>query len=65
VRKAKKAPLTEGALAGIRREAGKANISFEDALRISVERNWQTFRSDWYDPQKSQQVVTSMFRGVL
>ncbi len=65
VRKAKKAPLTEGALAGIRREAARAKISFEDALRISVERNWQAFNADWYDPPKSQQVVTSMFRGVL
>lgn len=65
VRKAKKAPVTESALAGIRREAARANISFEDALRISIERNWQAFKADWYDTAKPQPVVTSLFRGAL
>jgi hypothetical protein len=66
VRKAKKAPVTESGMAGIRREAAKANISLEDALRISVERNWQGFRADWYVPPKlAGKEGASIFQGAL
>lgn len=47
VRKAKKAPLTPTALAGITREVGKAGISLTRALTICIERNWVGFRNDW------------------
>ena len=48
VRKAKRAPLTDTALKGIRREAGKAGISLADAIAYCVERNWVGFNAGWY-----------------
>lgn len=47
VRKAKRAPLTETALDAIKREAGKAGLDLNAALRICVERNWQSFMAEW------------------
>lgn len=46
-RKLKKAAITETVMAGIRREANKAQISINEAIRISIERNWQSFKADW------------------
>lgn len=51
IRKAKRAPLTATALEGIKREAGKAGITLEDALRTCIERGWHGFRADWYANQ--------------
>lgn len=51
LRKAKKAPLTETAIDGIKREAAKARITLEDALRTCIERGWQGFKADWYANQ--------------
>lgn len=51
-RKAKSSLLTETALTGIEREAVKAGISLEAALRISCERGWQSFKSDWINKTK-------------
>lgn len=48
IRKAKRAPLTATALDGIKREAGKAGITLEDALRVCVERGWQAFKAEWH-----------------
>lgn len=47
IRKAKRAPLTATALDGIKREAGKAGITLEDALRVCVERGWQGYKAEW------------------
>jgi uncharacterized protein YdaU (DUF1376 family) len=47
IRKAKKSPLTETALKGIRREAGAANLTLEKALQICCARGWQGFKADW------------------
>lgn len=49
-RKAKKAPVTETALDGIRREAVKAGWSMNAALAETVTRGWQSFRADWATP---------------
>lgn len=46
-RKTKKAAITETALKGFVREAEKAGVPLNDALRITVERGWVGFRSDW------------------
>ena len=46
-RKACKAPITETALKGFQREAGKAGISLAEAITISIERNWRGFKSEW------------------
>ncbi len=48
VRKAKRAPLTNTAMAGIAREAQKAGITLADALAICCERGWVGFRADWH-----------------
>jgi uncharacterized protein YdaU (DUF1376 family) len=48
VRKAKNAPLTLTALIGICREAEKAGVELEQALKACVEFNWQGFRADWW-----------------
>ena len=48
LRAAKKAPLTATALRGIQREADKARITLSDALAVSCEAGWQSFRADWY-----------------
>lgn len=47
VRKAKRAPLTETAWSQVRREAGKAGISLDAALRLMVEHSWQGISADW------------------
>lgn len=48
IRKSKRAPLTNTALTGIRREAGKAGLSLADALAVCCERGWVGFRADWH-----------------
>lgn len=50
-RKAKRAPITETAMDGIRREAGKAGWRLEAALAETVTRGWQTFQADWVAPK--------------
>jgi hypothetical protein len=47
LRKAKKAAITKTALDGIRREAGKAGLSLEGALRACCERGWTGFKAEW------------------
>lgn len=42
-----KAPITQTAIAGIKREASKAGLSLEDALRVCCERNWRGFKAEW------------------
>lgn len=48
VRKAKHAPLTETAMAGIEREAHAAGMAVCDAIRVCAEQSWQGFKADWY-----------------
>jgi hypothetical protein len=47
VRKSSKAPNTEIVLQALIREAGKAGLSVNDAVRISAERSWRGFNADW------------------
>jgi uncharacterized protein YdaU (DUF1376 family) len=47
IRSRKRAPLTELALAGIQREADKAALTLDAALRKCVERGWQGFDAGW------------------
>lgn len=47
LRKAKRAPLTETALAAIRNEAGKADWTLNEALTECAVRGWQGFKADW------------------
>ena len=48
IRKAKRAPLTDTALDGIRREAGKAGVTLADAIAYCCEAGWQGFNATWY-----------------
>tara|TARA_R110002126_G_scaffold7871_3_gene38159 strand:- start:26 stop:799 length:774 start_codon:yes stop_codon:yes gene_type:complete len=47
LRRAKKAPLTNSALRGIEKEAGKAGIEIEAVLRECCARGWTGFKADW------------------
>jgi hypothetical protein len=47
LRKAKRAPLSNTALAAIDREAHKAGWSLNDALAECAARGWQGFKADW------------------
>ena len=53
LRKAKKAPVTVTALAGIKREADKANWSLARAITECVERGWTGFKADWVAPKQT------------
>ena len=55
LRKAKKAPLTQRALDGLTREAGKAGISLDEAIDICIDRSWTGFNSSWNWQSKSSQ----------
>jgi uncharacterized protein YdaU (DUF1376 family) len=46
LRSTQKAPITETAIAGIRREATKAGLSLDDALAMCCERTWRGFKAD-------------------
>lgn len=48
IRKAKRSPITQIAMDGIEREAVKAGLSINDALKVCAERGWQGFKADWY-----------------
>jgi len=47
LRKSKNAAITETAMQGIIREAKKAGIPLEDALRMCCERGWRGFKAEW------------------
>jgi Helix-turn-helix domain len=52
-RKAKRAPLSQTALDGIIREAGKIGWTLNDALSECVTRGWQGFKADWIKDRKN------------
>lgn len=47
LRKDKRAKVTMTVIDGIQREAGKANLSLNQALTMCVERGWQGFKAEW------------------
>lgn len=54
LRKAKKAPITAAALAGIEREAIKARMSLQDALQTCCARGWAGFKAEWVTQNTTQ-----------
>lgn len=55
VRKARRAgPISQTVIDAIHREAGKAGITAEEAIRYSVERGWQGFKASWYQKDHGQ-----------
>ena len=47
LRRSKKLPITETALAGIAREADKAGLTLQDTIVTCCERGWGGFKADW------------------
>lgn len=64
LRAAKKAALTQTAVNGIAREAGKAGMSLEAALRMCCERGWSGFKAEWVKPQEPASAYDDLMRRV-
>lgn len=47
LRKSKKAPITETAMNGIKKQAGLAGITFKEALEICCQNGWAGFKAEW------------------
>ena len=45
-------PVTESVLVRIRREAGKAGISADEAIRTAAERQWEGFQAEWLNSDR-------------
>lgn len=58
LRRRKRAKLTPIALDGLRREADKAGITLDAALRKCIERGWQGFEADWVTGGKTNTGVS-------
>jgi hypothetical protein len=65
LRAKKKAPITETAMRGIRREAEKAGLTLESALRICCERGWTGFNSEWAGAKPSASAAPAKSRPLL
>jgi len=65
LRKAKKAPMTETALDGIRREAEKAGYSLGLALETCCKRGWQGFDADWVTGKPALTPANGMLAGAI
>lgn len=65
LRKTLKAPVTETALNGIIREAGKVGYSLEQALTVCVERSWRGFNADWISDKPQQVTSGGIIRGAI
>lgn len=61
-RKALKAPVTDTAIDGFKREAKKAGYSLEQAIRTSIENNWRGFKAEWVS---NKTPVSNIMRGVI
>lgn len=58
LRASKKAAITETAVKGIKREAEKAGLSLESALRTCCERGWTGFKAEWVTGQPDSPAPT-------
>jgi uncharacterized protein YdaU (DUF1376 family) len=47
LRKSLRAPITQLAADGIKREAAKAGLTLEQALTMCIERSWRGFKAEW------------------
>jgi hypothetical protein len=59
VRKKLRAEITKTAADGIAREAAKAGIALEDALRMCCERGWRGFKAEWVSSQPARASPTA------
>lgn len=72
LRKQKKAPISETAVNGLRREAAIAGIDLQTALIACCQNGWQGFKADWYQKaqappayQTRQQIASIAARSVF
>ena len=72
LRKQKKAPISETAVTGLRREAAIAGIDLQTALIACCQNGWQGFKADWYQKaqappayQTRQQIASIAARSVF
>ena len=63
-RRAKKAPITKLAMAGIEREALAKGRTVPDAIRIVCERGWTTYKAEW-DKQEFGSNPNDQYLGAL
>lgn len=63
IRKAKRAPLTETALDGVKREADLAGITLAQAIKEAAERGWQGFKAEWLKGAKPANQQNSRHHG--
>lgn len=59
LRREKRAPLTDTALAGVRREADKAGVPMEVALSYCCEAGWQGFNAGWYADRQGKRTAAA------
>ena len=59
LRREKRAPLTDTALAGVRREADKAGVPMEVALSYCCEAGWQGFNAGWYVDRQGKRTAAA------
>ena len=65
-RRAKKSPITDTAIEGIKREADKAGWTLENALAESCARGWTGFKAEWVDKQAGQpQSYANVMAGAI
>lgn len=61
--KTRKARMTDTALRGIQREAGKAGMTLTQTLELCCERGWRGFKADWLANSKPADVRTITVPG--
>jgi hypothetical protein len=59
IRRSKKAPLTDTAINGLRREAEKAGVTMTEAITACCEFGWQGFNADWYAERTASKAATA------
>lgn len=62
LRKELKAPVTETALAGLIREAKKAELNLQQVLEICCQNGWRGFKADWV---KSNEAIREKNRSTI
>jgi hypothetical protein len=65
IRKAKRAPITETAIDGIRVEADKAGYTLNQALETCCKRGWQGFEAEWVTGKPALASVGGMLPGAI
>jgi hypothetical protein len=63
LRKEKRAAVTDVAIQAIRKEANKAGVSLDAAMREMCARGWQGFKADWMHKEVKKSDVVAVMTG--